>query len=445
MNLRLVILEALLVIEKDDMPAGYVIKQVMDKYDHLDKQERSFIKRILEGVTERLIELDYITDSKSRTKTAAMKPVIRSIMRMSVYQLKYMDSIPDSAVCNEAVKLAVKKGFGNLKGFVNGVLRSIARDIDDIEYPAADTEEGLSIRYSCPLWLVKQLVAEQGGDRTRAMLEASLETPEICIRVNESRISVSELRSKLEAEGVKVEEIPYLNYALKLKDIDSLKRISFFDEGLFQVQDTGSMFVTELAGIKKGDIVFDVCAAPGGKSMHALDILGGSGHVYAFDITENKLDLIRENAERIGFSNIDIICADALKYNPEYEEKADVLIADLPCSGLGVMGRKNDIKHNMTPEKEASLAALQRDILRNVSRYVKPGGTLIFSTCTVHKAENEDNAGWISDELPFKPVSIDDLMPEGLECKTAADGYVQLIPGIHDCDGFFISKFVKTG
>ncbi len=444
MNLRLLILETLLAIEKDDQPAGFVIKQVMDKYEYLDRHERSFLKRVLEGVTERRIELDYITDSYSKTPVSRMKPVIRAIMRMSVYQLKYMDSIPDAAVCNEAVKLAAKKGFGSLKGFVNGVLRNIARHIGDITYPDENTAEGISVRYSCPQWLVEQLIEEQGAETASSMLRASLETSDIFVRVNRSKITVEELMIKLKDEGISCERMPYHEGALRLENIDSIKRISSFGEGLFQVQDVGSMLVTELAEIQKGDTVFDVCAAPGGKSMHALDILGGSGHVYSFDITDHKLELIKENAARLGYDNIDIINADASCFDPAYEGKADVLIADLPCSGLGVLGRKNDIKYNMTPEKEASLTKLQREILKNVSRYLKSGGTLVFSTCTVHAEENTGNFRFICDELPFEPVSFYDKLPDVLKCETAREGYIQLIPGIHDCDGFFISKFVKN-
>ena len=444
MNLRLMILETLLEIEKGDVPAGIVIRQVMDKYDYLDRQERSFLKRVLEGTIERLIELDYIIDRYSRVKTEKLKPVIRAILRMSVYQLKYMDSVPDSAVCNEAVKLAGKKGFSSLKGFVNGVLRNIAREIDDIGYPPEGTDEGMSVRYSCPLWLVRQFVSEQGRERTEKLLESSLKAADICIRVNTSRISVEGLKERLLAEGVRCGASSYLPYALKLEEIDSINRIPSFGEGLFGVQDVGSMLVTFLAGIKKGDTVFDVCAAPGGKSMHALDILSGTGHVYSFDISDNKLALIRDNADRAGYDNIDIINADALVHNDEYDEKADVLIADLPCSGLGVLRRKGDIKYNMTPDKEASLASLQWDMLKNVSRYVKPGGIMVFSTCTVHRAENEDNYRRIKDELPFEPLPFNDLLPDELKCDTAKEGYIQLVPGVDECDGFFISRFVKN-
>ena len=443
MNPRMIILETLLVIDSD-VSLGYTaIAQVLDKYSYLDKRDRSFIKRTLEGCVERRIELDYIIDSKSRTKVKDMKPVIRAIMRMSVYQLKYMDSVPESAVCNEAVKLAVKKGFSGLKGFVNGVLRSIARDIGNIEYPDPGSATGMSVRYSCPVWLVEQFVAELGAERAAKVLEASLKPSDVCIRINLSGIPVAEYAKMLDDKGVRYEIPDHPACAIRLKDIDNVTDLPGYEEGLFQVQDIGSMLVALSAGIAYGDTVFDVCAAPGGKSMHVLDILNGTGHLYSFDVSERKLALIRENAGRMGFDNIDIRLADAAVYVPEYEGMADVLIADLPCSGLGVMGRKNDIKYNITPEREGSLVKLQREILSNVSRYVKPGGTLVFSTCTIHREENEENVKWIEENLPFKAVSLDGCIPDALICRTSGKGYIQLIPGVHDCDGFFISKFEK--
>ena len=445
MNLRLIILETLLLIEKEEGGAGNIIKQVLDKYDYLDKQERSFIKRVLEGTIERRIELDYIIDQKSSVKVGKMKPVIRQIMRMSVYQIKYMDSIPQSAVCNEAVKLTGKKGLSGLKGFVNGLLRAIAIDMDRIVFPDENTSYGMSIRYSCPEWLVKLFVDEQGQSNAKAILEESIKNRDLCIRTNRLKTDRDGLKKSLEKEGVTCIDAPYLSYALVLKGVDSLNRLKAFRDGLFTVQDLGSMLVTEAAGIKEKDTVFDVCAAPGGKSMHVLDKLNGTGRLYSFDISESKLQKIRENAGRLGFLNINIAEADATVYCKDYEGMADVLIADLPCSGFGVMGRKNDIKYNADPQKLDSLVKLQRDILKNVTRYLKPGGTLVFSTCTIHKAENEDNVEWIEDNLPLRRESLAGYLPDDLIGETAGRGYIQLIPGIYDSDGFFISRFVKEG
>ena len=447
---RTVILEALVFIEKNDVYADSVIKDVLDKYSYLPSSSRAFIKRVLEGSTERRIELDHIIDQVSKTPVNRMKPVIRSIMRMSVYQLKYMDSVPASAAINEAVSLAGRKGFKTLKAFVNGVLRNIERNLDRISYPDRNTDPGsfLSIRYSCPLWLTEHLISERGFEYAKRMLESSLGARDLTVRTNLSKISVSDLMERLKEEGVDPKEHPYLPYALILKNVENLRSIKAFKEGLFQVQDVSSQLAIEAAGIKEGSFVVDVCASPGGKALHAADILasfkgGSEGSVLARDLTENKLALIDENAARHAFSNIRTGVWDALIYDPGLKEKADLVIADLPCSGIGIIGRKADIKYRIVKEDLESLSKLQRDILSVVSSYVKKGGRLLYSTCTVDRCENEDNAAWITENLPFKPLPLEGVIREVPGCDSFDKGYIQLINGVHLCDGFFISLFER--
>ncbi|HOO27204.1 MAG TPA: methyltransferase domain-containing protein, partial [Lachnospiraceae bacterium] len=206
-----------------------------------------------------------------------------------------------------------------------------------------------------------------------------------------------------------------------------------------------SMLVCELAGIQPGDTVIDVCAAPGGKALHAADLLQGTGLVDARDITEAKTELIREHVVRCGFSNIQVRIQDAKELTKESIACADVVLADLPCSGLGIIGRKGYIKYHVTAEKLSSLIALQHEILKTVGQYVKPGGILMYSTCTIHRAENEETAAWIRQHLPFEPVSLKESLPKGIQSLTASEGFVQLLPGIHETDGFFIAKFRKDG
>ncbi len=444
-NDRLIILETLLAIGQEEAYSHLIIKDVLDKYAYLDRQERSFIKRVTEGTLERRIELDYLIDRFSSTKTKKMKPVIRTILEMGVYQLKYMDAVPASAVCNESVKLAEKKGFRTLKGFVNGVLRNIARNLDAVDYPDRETDvlAYFSVRYSMPQWIVALFLEERGEEITEKLLQAFLEPRAVTIRTNLSKISVSDLKKCLREEGVKVEQAPYVSYALRLTGTDSIAGLSSFQKGCFQVQDISSMLVCELAGIRSGKNVIDVCAAPGGKALHAADLLNGSGHVEARDLTEIKVGLLNENIQRCGFFNISAVMRDARVLTEESIEQADIVLADLPCSGLGIMGRKNDIKYRTSPEKLESLVTLQRNILRMAGSYVKPGGILMFSTCTIHRAENEENVSWIKEHLPFESVSLEDRLPQEIAALTAAEGYVQLLPGIHDTDGFFIAKFQK--
>ena len=400
MNVRELALEVLLEIEKGEK-SHLILRSVLEKYQYLTKRERAFLTRVTEGTVERRLELDYIINQYSKVKVKKMKPVIRNLLRLAVYQMKYMDNVPDSAACNEAVKLAVKRGFGNLRGFVNGVLRNIARNLDHIEYPEKEqTIPYLSVMYSMPEWIVKMWVSDYGREKTEEILQNFYIERPTTIRINENQISKMALIDKLEREGVKVEEHPFLQSALLISNYDYLGALDSFLEGDFQVQDAASIQVAESAGIKEDDYIIDVCAAPGGKALHAAQILNGTGFVEARDLTEYKVSLIRENIWRMGFTNIEAVQQDATIYDEASEAKADVVIADLPCSGLGVLAKKTDLKYKMTPETEKEVAELQRQILKTVHRYVKPGGTLIYSTCTICKSENEENAKWFVENHP---------------------------------------------
>lgn len=206
------------------------------------------------------------------------------------------------------------------------------------------------------------------------------------------------------------------------------------------VQDVSSMLVTECAGIKEGDLVLDTCAAPGGKSLHASLKTGKTGQVEARDLSEDKAALIRENAERMKARNLHVKVWDARVFDAEAEGKADVLYLDLPCSGLGIIGKKRDIKYHVTKESLAELAVLQREIIEACWRYVKPGGVIMYSTCTVHRAENEEQVQWMCREFPLVTEDLNPYLPEGLKCKEAESGMLQLVPGVHECDGFFLAR-----
>ncbi len=399
----------------------------------------------MEGTLERRIELDYIIDQFSSVKVKKQKPVIREILRMSVYQLRYMDSVPDSAVCNEAVKLTQKKGFRQLKGFVNGVLRNIARNLSEIKLPSEkEPVRCLSVRYSMPEWMVEEWLSHYGREQTEKLLAAFYEKAPLTIRVNQNRIRPEDLKTRLEARGIRVQAAPYIFGALQIEGFDYLGGLPEFREGLFQVQDVSSMLAVEIAGVKAGDHCIDVCAAPGGKSLYLAEKAGETGSVDARDLTAYKADLIRENAERLGMTNVTVAVQDACIYEEASKEKADVLLADLPCSGLGVLSKKTDLKYRMSKEQQQELQELQRKILSTVEAYVKPGGTLVYSTCTINPGENEENVRWFLSHFPYEAVSLDDCLPRELRGETTKQGYLQLLPGVHACDGFFIAKFRKN-
>lgn len=443
---RELVLGILLEVTRDGEYSHIALRNVLNKYQYLDKKERAFITRVTEGTLEHMIEIDYIINQFSKVKVNKMKPVIRCILRSAVYQLKYMDSIPDAAVCNEAVKLATKKGFHNLKGFVNGVLRNIVRNMDNITYPdEKDYINYLSVKYSMPTWILEQWLSCYEKQMVETMLSDFLKEKPTTIRCNLNQCSVEELTEVLEKEGVHVDKHPYLPYALWISSYNYLAELESFQKGMFYVQDISSMLVAHLAGPVNGNKIIDVCAAPGGKALHIAELLCGTGHVEARDLTDYKVNLIQENILRAGVKNMSAKKWDATDLDEDSLETADIVIGDLPCSGLGVLGKKTDLKYKMTEEVQKDLVELQRNILSKAQGYVKKDGTLIYSTCTIHEDENMGNVHWFLKSFPeFELVSIREKLCDSLKESVQEKGCLQLLPGIHESDGFFIAKFKKV-
>ena len=445
-NTRELVLDILMAIEKGEGFSHKLIKDTLDKYDYLDRKDKAFMKRIVEGTLERQMYLDFLINAYSNTPVNKMKPLIRCLLRMSTYQLIFMQ-VPDRAVCNEAVKLAAKRKFVNLKGFVNGVLRKIAASKDNLPAPSReDMVSFLSITYSMPVWLVEKWIGELGVEVTEGVLQQLLEISPVTIRIKES-VSAEDkeaLLTQMKEQGIEVEAHPYLSYAYTLSHLEGMHQVPGFSQGLIAVQDVSSMLAVEAAGIQEGSLVLDVCAAPGGKTMLAAEKTGPKGTVIARDLSDMKVSYIEENAGRMCLDQVHVQVHDALVLDESMIGKADVVIADLPCSGLGIIAKKRDIKYNVTSESLKELQELQRQILDVVSQYVKPGGTLIYSTCTINPMENEANRNYIIEELGFKPESMDAYLPDALKCQTSGEGYLQLIPSVHQTDGFFISKYSKS-
>lgn len=440
-NEREVVLEMLLEVLEGDKYSHTVLKNTLKNHQQMEKQERAFITRLFTGTVKIYIKLDYVINQFSSLPVQKMKPLIRNLLRLSVYQILYMDQVPDSAVCNEAVKLAKKRGFTKLSAFVNGVLRNIARGASDIKYPDIKNPKlFLETTYSVPGWLVDHLLKQYEFEVVEKMLAASLKEKEVTIRCNQHKIKSNQLVEQLNKEGVTASKSDYLNYAFKITDFDSLDRLDSFKQGQFTVQDVSSMLVCEAAGIRENDFVIDVCAAPGGKALHAAET---AKSVSARDVTEYKIKLINENIQRMGTTNVITKVWDATKIDDEMIGVADIVIADLPCSGLGVIGKKPDIKYKLTQKQHKELVDLQRTILSTVQRYVKNDGILIFSTCTVDKDENHGNRNWFLEHFDYAAESLDSYLPMNLLNEDTKNGYLQLIQGVHNTDGFFLSRFRK--
>lgn len=444
-DVRGIALEILMEIIQQKEYSHIVIRNALDKVQYLPKQERAFINRLVEGTVEYQLRIDYILDQYSSVKVQKMKPVIRNILRSGVYQLLFMDGVPDSAACNEAVKLAQKKGFYSLKGFVNGVLRTISREKDAVVYPDRNTDLSryFSVFYSMPQWLVERWLGEYGPETTEGMLQDFLKDRPTTIRCQQHRMNPEMAIRSMEEQGAHLEKAPYLPYAWYLSEYSHLAGLKSFVMGRIVVQDLSSMLVGEVSGAKKGDYVIDLCAAPGGKSLHVADKMEGYGHVDARDLTDYKVELIRENIRRTDVINVEASRKDATILDKDSIEKADVVLADVPCSGLGVIGKKTDIKYRIDQDKIRELVVLQRQILHNAAAYVKPGGTLIYSTCTITREENQENVQWFVENYPYELESLDPWICEELQNEDTKKGYLQLLPGVHKTDGFFIARLKK--
>lgn len=442
---RRIVLEILENTQGSGEKLGVFLRSVLNKYDYIDPRDKAFIKYLTEGVVSYQIKLDYVIGQFAKVK-GKMKPLIRHILRMGIFQIMYMDSVPDEAACNESVNLAVDRGMGQLRGFVNGVLRNVSRNKDKIKWP-----DDMSVIYSCPKWICDMIVKEYGKEKADTILASTLKSAPINIRLRENLDNKikEEVINAIKEAGHNPVKHPYLSYAYTLENVPGMENVPGFMEGYITVQDVSSQLLVECAGIKEGDHIIDMCAAPGGKSIHAADKCGSSGHVEARDLTEFKTDLIEENIERMQVTNTSVKVWDGTVEDNKAIESADIVICDLPCSGIGVIGRKNDIKYNISPESVKELASLQRAILDNAVKYLKKGGILMYSTCTITKSENIDNRKYIIEEKGLKPLSIEDSIAKALieddptAAATIKEGYLQLLPGLHRCDGFFISKYIK--
>lgn len=438
-NTREIVYEMLLYVYKVQMPSHVVLQKSLTKYAYLEKRDRALISRLFRGVLENKIKLDYVIGRYSSVKFSRIKKPLRIILEMGIYQILMMEHIPDSAACNEAVKLAKKHGFSSLSGFVNGVLRGISREKGNISWPdRKDTVRYLSVMYSLPEWIVRRWIKVYGAEKTEDFGRFFLQEQPVTLRIRDLSRREALVR-ELQESGVTVLPGQIFENAVRIAGFGRLEDLPSFAAGAFAVQDESSMMTVAAAGLQGNEQIIDVCAAPGGKSLQAADLLTG-GRVIARDKSEEKAELIRSSIRRTGAQHIETQVCDARVLQPQDAGRADVVIADLPCSGLGVIGRKPDIRYVMTPEETESLVRLQKEILQTVSQYVKPGGLMIYSTCTVNAAENQEMVRWMTEAMPFKAESMDPYLPACLHNGETAQGMRQILPGEFGTDGFFAAR-----
>ena len=432
MSARQTALEVLIGCRKKDGWSNGLLKAQIAK-DGLDRRDAALATRLAYGVLQNRLLLDFYCKQLLTGKLKDLRPVVRDILHLGLYQIRLMDKIPASAAVNESVALAKKycKKQPHAASLVNGVLRNAAAKTDWAE-PA-----DLATKYSHPENLVALLSSYVGKERLERMLRANNDAPDTVAQVNTLKITAAQLLRRLEGEGVTAEPHPWMKNCLILSGTGSVEQLPSFREGLFYVQDAAAKLAVDCAGIQEGDfLVTDCCAAPGGKSFAAAMALGETGKIVSSDVHEHKVGLMEKGAQRLGFETVHPRQFDATVFDPNLENRVDWAIVDVPCSGYGIIRKKPDIREK-DPDTMRELPALQLEILKNQARYVRPGGVLIYSTCTLVRRENEgvvEKFLKANEEFTLEALDLPDCFPKN------TTGMLTLVPGEYDTDGFFIAK-----
>lgn len=431
MSARATALKALIACRTAGAWSDAVLKDYMESAN-LNQKDAGLCTTLCFGVLQNRALLDYYID-EFLTGRKRLPPALRDILRLAVYQILFLDRIPDSAAVNEAVNMAKKQFSQREAGLVNGILRNLLRNQDSLTPP-----RDYHIRYSHPSELV-DLMKQSVGKRLEAVLAADNSAPETTAQRNSLKCTREQLLAQWEEEGVIYTPHPWLEDCWCIKNTGNMTKLPSFQQGLFQIQDPAARLSVDVLSPQPGWCALDLCAAPGGKSMATAMHMENQGEIFSCDVHSGKLPQIEQAANRLGVSIVHTVENDGALFRPEFEEKFDAVIADVPCSGLGVIRKKPDIRYKNIKDMEA-LPALQLEILCQGARYVKAGGYLVYSTCTILKRENEAVVEAFLQQHPeftLEPF----VLPEGIE--TDQPGMLTLYQGIHDCDGFFLCRMRK--
>ncbi len=432
MNVRELALATLDRVTRDKSYSNIAVDTVI-KRENLTGKDRSLFCVLVYGVIEKKITLDYLIDALSSLPPEKIEPSTRNLLRMGLYQLRFLDRVPDHAAVSETVELAPRR----TRGFVNAVLRSYTRQKDTLTLPRK--EDGvprfLSVLYSYPEEFCEKLLGDFGEEKAEAILAAFEKTPPLTLRANTLKTSRDALLASLTEQGPEASPTKYSPNGIRIEGT-SLFDIGL-EDGLFFVQDEASQIASAALGAKKGDTVYDICACPGSKSFGAALDMENEGKLISFDLHENKLSLVRKSAERLGITILKTEARDGRDFDEALAESADRVICDVPCSGFGVVAKKPEIRYKELSSCE-TLPKIQYDILNNACRYLKPGGTLLYSTCTIFREENEDNVNrFLAEHSDFS------LTPFQVGNLDVPAGQITLLPCDHGTDGFFIAKFTR--
>lgn len=437
---RQIAFEALLKVHKDGAYSNLIVDSLLKENPGLDERDKSFVCNIVYGTLDRLIVIDYNLGLYLNQPVKKLKPELHTVLRMGTYQLLFMDKVPSRAAVNESVNLAKVNKSHFAASMVNAVLRRVADN--GLRLPESENNETeyLSVKYSCPQWLISLWIDAYGYDNAVKLCEKALEAPPLVIRCNTTRISSDELILNLAQEGVTAKKSEILPDALIIDTSVAVDELEAYKSGLFHVQDSASQICCMAVDAKPGETVFDLCSAPGGKAFTIAQMMENTGVLRAFDIYQSRVELIKHGASRLGLTNVFSYLSDASLFNENYGF-ADRVLCDVPCSGLGIIRRKPEIRFK-NPDDIDNLPDLQYRILCNAIRYLKDGGRLIYSTCTLNPKENSEVCDRFLKEHP--EFSAVDILPD-FQRHDDEKKYLTLMPHIHSTDGFFVAAFVKNG
>lgn len=416
--------------------SNLVLSNELNEAD-LNEKDRALVTELVYGTIRRKKTLDMIISNYIKD-ISLMDERVLNILRMAIYQMHFLDKVPEFAACNEAVELAKQISVQDSK-LVNGILRSYTKNPDDMD--VKDKIDRLVYQYSYEPWFIRMIYKQYGEENGRKILSGLNATPKVTVRVNASKGEYDEVFERLEEMGYDVEEGYACPEAIIIKGGSSIENNELFREGLITVQDESAMLVSPLLDLNAGDVALDFCAAPGGKTTHIAELLENEGKVYSFDLHENKLSLINENLERLGLNNVEVEAMDATELNPKYVACADKVLIDVPCSGLGIIRKKPEIKWNKSRKSLKDLVPTQRAIMENAWAYLKNGGTMIYSTCTLNTEENQDNVEWFLNK--YKDAKVEKIFLGNMDNFIYNnDGSLTILPNEY-MDGFYIAKISK--
>lgn len=439
---RMVALEILHAVEEKGAYANLVLDQVL-RSESLDDRSRAFVTELVYGTIKMRGRLDYVLSKGASRSLDELTAWIRNILRLGLYQALYL-RVPAAAAVNESVELAKRFGHAGTVGFVNGVLRGALRKYNTLEWPDKEEDPAsyLSVYFSHPKWIVEMWLTDFGWDETVQLCQANNATAPTTIRTNTLRTTRDELAEVLSKSGITAASTALAPEGINISHYGSISRIPYFKAGWFQVQDESSMLVSHLVEPRPGERVLDMCAAPGGKSTHMAALMGNGGEILAVDLHRHKLDMLECSARRLGITCIRTWACDVRDLPKEHDGAYDAVLLDAPCSGLGVLRRKPDLRWRKEIAAVSALGQMQRELLDRAARLVKPGGRLVYSTCTLTQAENEENVRWFTGKYQNFAIKRPSNFLANL---ASSEGWVKLLPHVTNTDGFFMVQFVKQG